>query len=412
MAQVNPSDTVAGRYELQEEVGRGGFGVVWRARDGRTGREVALKHPNYEGRAGDDLVDTYFQRELEVLEDIREVGGHPNIMSYHGATEDGTRFLVVELIEGEEIGDLVQGDPMTDIDEVRQVGIGICDALSFLHDHDIIYRDLKPDNIIIDGAGEPKIIDFTTAKGFFPEDNVPEFTTGEGDSGDSTVPGEFKPPELNEGATQRQGPWSDVYSVGKILCFLLVGWVPDGDEVSPGDFGVEVPRYLDQIIATATKADRRDRYPNAAVLRRALAEKDPSMPEQATIRWLGADERFTISPGDTIGRDHPDGPQPSVVLDDDEHRALSAVHCRFEVDDDGTWRVVDTSLNGTHVSKHDERSWELLLSDAGRRRREQMGESFDTTPPAEAELEDGDVVALVDPNYPERFYFQFSHDAY
>lgn len=420
MTEPNEGDRVGGRYELQEVLGRGGFGVVWHAKDTERQRDVALKHPNYGGQAADSLVDKYFSRETDVLEEIRAVGGHPNIMTYYGKEErSDVPFLVVELIRGEEIGEVVRNrDTITDADEIRRIGIGICDALSFLHDHDIIYRDLKPDNIMVEADRTPKIIDFTTAKGFVPEQGSPAFTSGSGSgtsSGggtDSTVPGEFKPPELNKGAKQRQGPWSDVYSVGKLLCFLMVGWVPDDDGVSPDDFGVDTEPYLNEIVETATRHDRTDRYPNASVLRAALEDRDPTMPVKAVIEWLGRDQRWTISPGDTIGRNSPDGPRPSIILDDEQHRALSAVHCRFDTDGRGNWTVIDTSLNGTYISKHDERKWDFLLSAAGQQRQQEEGETISGDPETRVHLEDGDTIALVSPEYPERFYFRFTREAY
>ena len=410
ISEPNEGQVLAGRYELQESIGRGGFGVVWRATERSSGRTVALKHPNYWGRAPKDLVDKYFKRETDVLAEIDDAGGHPNIVGYYGNEHGfGMPFIVLELITGDEIGEVVRGDdPLTDPEAVREVGIGVCDALSFLHDNDIIYRDLKPDNIMLEADQTPKIIDFTTAKGFVPEKGAPAFATGDGENtDDSTVPGEFKPPELNKGAKQRQGPWSDVYSVGKILCFLLVGWVPDDDGVRPSEFGIESAPYLDDIVETATLHDCGDRYPNASALRTALENRDPALPEQASIVWLGRDQEWTISPGDTIGRATADGPSPSVVLDDDRQKALSAVHCRFDADNAGNWRLIDTSLNGTYVSKRNERTWELLLSERGQRRQRESGSDVPANPPSEIRLEDGDTVALVDPQYPERFYFQF-----
>ena len=419
MEEPTAGDELAGRYVLESELGRGGFGVVWSATDSVRRQSVALKYPNYKGSASNELVDKYFERETDVLEDIRDAGGHPNIMAYHGRVHGfGMPVLVVELIRGMELGDVVwNDDPITDPDEVREIGIGISDAISFLHDHDIIYRDLKPDNIMIDDAREPKIIDFTTAKGFISETGAPAFTSGKpasasrSSNGDSTVPGEFKPPELNRGSDQRQGPWSDVYSIGKILCFLQVGWVPDDDGVAPSDFGVEVAPYIDEIIYTATQHEHRDRYPNASALRRALETRDSTMPTRASIEWLGQGERWRISPGDTLGRKTTDGPRPSIILEDGRHRALSAVHCRFDTTETGDWKVIDTSLNGTYISKHDEREWHMLLSETGQQRQRRVGESIPDDLETEAILEDGDVIAPVSPGYPERFYFQFNRAA-
>jgi len=416
MSEPSPGDELADRYVLREEIGRGGFGVVWSADDRESGGMVALKHPNYEGSTPDELVEKYFERETDILEEIREAGEHDNIMSYYGREEGfGMPFLVVELIEGAELGEVVREDgPITDPDEVREIGIGICDALSFLHDHDIIYRDLKPDNIMLNGARDPKLLDFTTAKGTVTSDDIPSFTGNvtsqpvQGSTGDSTVPGEFKPPELNRDAEQRQGPWSDVYSIGKLLCFLQVGWVPDDDSVAPSQFGVDGADYLDEIVRNATQHDHADRYSNASMLKTALEDRDATMPSQATLEWLGRGEKWRISPGDTIGRKTEDGPRPSIMLADGRHTALSAVHCRFVTDEDSGWRVVDTSLNGTYISKHDEQEWRLLLSETGRERQRQAGESIPSDPDASAALEPGDVVALVSPSYPERFYFRFS----
>jgi len=417
MPEPSEGDRIAGRYEIQDLLGRGGFGVAWRAQDTKRQREVALKHPNYQGQASDSLVDKYFDRETTVLKESRAAGGHSNIMSYFD-TEDhaGMPYLVVELIEGNEIGEVVRNDgAITDATNVKQIGVGICEAIGFLHDNDIIYRDLKPDNIMMENSGEPQLIDFTTAKGFVPEQGAPSFTSGRSGSGssdDSTIPGEFKPPELNKGAQQRQGPWSDVYSIGKILCFIMVSWVPDDDGVSPNDFGVGCPSYLDEIVETATQHDRTNRYPNASIFMDALENQDPTMPEQASITWLGQNQRWTISPGDTIGRNHPDGPRPSVILQDQQRKALSAVHCKFDKDDQGNWKIIDTSLNGIYISKYDERDWHLLLSEQGQRRQRQRGETISGDPSTGAVLDKGDTIALVDPKYPERFYFQFSQSTY
>lgn len=103
---------------------------MWRAWDAKRERTIALKHPNYEGRASDGMVDKYFEREVDVLQEIQDAGGHPNIMRYYGKVQEfGMAFLVIELIDAEEIGKVVRNeDPITDANEVRQIGMGICAA--------------------------------------------------------------------------------------------------------------------------------------------------------------------------------------------------------------------------------------------------------------------------------------------
>jgi len=405
MTGPSEGSVVDGRYELGETVGEGGFAKVFRATDRDTGDQVAVKVPNYEGSRNDrDVVTRYFEQEAETLAAIRDAGGHPNLMSLVETTADGeTTVLVVELVDGYELDSAIRRTgPLDDIEEVREIGIALCDAMSFLHENEIVYRDLKPDNVMITDRGgtvTPVLIDFNTATGF----------DAGGDGADqTTIVGPYKPREVAEADRSdfRQGPWSDVYSVGKILLYLLKGTVPRKDGVDPRDFGAECDAYLAAIVEKATHTDPDERYRNATAMKRVLESRDPTPPPAATLTHTQADEAYTIYPGDTIGRRYADGPTPSVAIED-EAEYISTVQVQFDTDADGEWFVRDRSLNGTYVRAGG--GWQRVLSEDGRHRLEASGEDptdrDGETPPTVYGLRDGDLVALVHPSYGVTFEF-------
>ncbi|WP_436923706.1 protein kinase domain-containing protein [Halosimplex amylolyticum] len=403
-------DLVVGRYELGEVIGEGGFAKVFRATDTRTGESVAVKYPNYEGSQNDrDIVTAYFDKEAETLEAIRAVGGHPNVMSLLDVSDDdGTSVLVVELVDGYELDDAIRRTgPLDDVDEVRQIGIDLCDAMSFLHENEIVYRDLKPDNVMITHRGgtvTPVLIDFNTATGF-----TAGAEAGDGTVDQTTIVGPYKPREVAEAdqTDMRQGPWSDVYSVGKILLYLLKGTVPRKDGVDPRDFGAECEPYLAEIVEMATQTDYEDRYRNATAMKRVLEARDPTPPPAATVRYTQEDESYTVYPGDTIGRRYAEGPRSSIVIEDDGEY-ISTVQVQFDTDADGEWFIRDRSLNGTYVQTGN--GWQRVLSEAGRERLEESGEDATdrdgNVPPELYGLRDGDLIALVHPSYGVTFEFE------
>ncbi|MEF8784901.1 MAG: protein kinase [Haloarculaceae archaeon] len=401
---------IAGRYELIAEAGEGGFARAYEAVDTTTGETVAVKVPNYEGSSNDPaVIDEYFQKEATTLQQISDAGGHPNVMTlYDQGTEGDLDFLVVEFIDGYELDEAIERTgPLTDTEEVRQAGIDLCDAMSFLHENEIVYRDLKPDNVMIsqrNGRPTPVLIDFNTATGF-------DASGSAADSG-TTILGPYKPREVADAGRSdaRQGPWSDVYSIGKIVLFLLKGTVPKMDGINPRDFGVDCDPYLADIVERATQADYEDRYANATSMKHVLTAKDPSPPPKATITYLQKGEQFPIYPGDTIGRRYAKGPTPSVAIEDDEEY-ISTVQVQFDIDSEGgtnRWLLRDRSLNGTYVQTGD--GWQRVLSEAGRKRLREKGEDptdrHGNVPPTTHPLSDGDLVALVHPSYGVTFQFE------
>lgn len=395
-------DVVGGRYEVREFLGKGGFAKVWGAVD-PTGATVALKHPNYDSSNDEGVVEKYFEKEADTLRLVSEAGGHPNVMTLHETLEDrGTPFLVVDRVQGAEMNQVVDDEgPLTDWNLLRSVGIDLCEAMSFLHRNEIIYRDLKPQNVMLTEEYVPRLIDFNTATGYDAEAAAAE--------GETTILGPFKPPELTDAdGDARQGPWSDVYSVGTVLVYLASGEVPETDGVDLREFDVDPPAYLAEVIERATATDREQRYRNATVLERVLRARDPEPPSETVLSNVATGGRVTVGPGDTLGRRGAAGPEPSVALDDPQGGYVSAVQVEFDRDDEGRWLVRDQSLNGTYVQRGD--GWEQALSRVGYERllakgKDPSGPDGDR-PPEEVVVGPGDLVALVDPSYGLTFRFE------
>jgi protein kinase/serine/threonine-protein kinase len=254
---------------------------------------------------------------------------------------------------------------------------------------------------MLQGDLTPVLIDFNTAKGFEPDPGNDDGMTPSG----TVIPNpSYKPPELNndpELVGYRQGPWSDVYSIGKVLMYMLSGSGVRKHAVDPRDFpGTRsVPAYLAEIIERATGKHKDDRYSNATVLARVLENRAPEPPEVAKIVHLQSGRNYEIFPGDTIGRQAPDGPQPSIALEDpDKH--ISSVQVQLDVDEAGDWVLVDESLNGTWVNGGE--GWQRVLCESGRERLRERGEDprqDGEMPPERMTLSPGDRIALVHPQY-------------
>src|SRR5262245_2976736 len=161
--------TQLGSHEITALLGKGGMGEVYRARDLKLKREVAIKILPEEFSRDADRVNR-FQREAEVLASLN----HPNIAAIHDFQEtNGTRYLVLELVEGETLADRIARGPLA-VEEALNIAIQICDALEAAHERGIIHRDLKPANIKLTGDGRVKVLDFGLAKVM---ENIPPSVT-------------------------------------------------------------------------------------------------------------------------------------------------------------------------------------------------------------------------------------------
>jgi hypothetical protein len=156
--------TRLGPYEVTAYIGAGGMGVVYRARDAKLGRDVALKILP-EAFVGDPDRVARFEREAQVVAALN----HPNIAIIHGFQEsDGVRALVLELVEGETLTDVIARGPLA-VNEALAIARQIADALEAAHDKGIVHRDLKPDNVKVTPSGTIKVLDFGLAKMLEPD---------------------------------------------------------------------------------------------------------------------------------------------------------------------------------------------------------------------------------------------------
>ncbi|HET6462395.1 MAG TPA: serine/threonine-protein kinase, partial [Candidatus Krumholzibacteria bacterium] len=148
-----------GHYRIDVLIGRGGMGEVYRARDTRLDRDVALKILPA-GMASDPARLERFEREAKTVAGLN----HPNIVTLHSVEEhDGIRFITMELVEGQALDGVITSDGLP-LARVFEVGVAVAGALAAAHEKGVVHRDLKPANVMIAKDGHVKVLDFGLAK--------------------------------------------------------------------------------------------------------------------------------------------------------------------------------------------------------------------------------------------------------
>src|ERR1700675_4073116 len=216
------SGTRLGSYEVVAQIGAGGMGEVYRARDTKLGREVAIKVLP-EAFAHDAERLSRFQREAKMLASLN----HPNIATIHGLEQSGdTSYLVMELVSGETLAERVKAGPLG-IEEALKIVAQIAEALEAAHEKSIIHRDLKPANVKVTPEGKVKVLDFGLAKAFAGDttnedpSNSPTLSAAATMQGTILGTAAYMSPEQARGKAVDKR--TDIWAFGCVLYELLTG---------------------------------------------------------------------------------------------------------------------------------------------------------------------------------------------
>lgn len=276
IAQPTGKDVTVGtllddRFEITDVIAKSGMASLFKANDRETGKAVALKIP-YMQIESDPAGFERFKREEEIGLKLN----HPYILKILPVKQKSRPYIVMEYLEGQTLNDLLNRVRPLPEPDAAKIASRICEALDYMHQHDVVHRDLKPQNIMLCNDGSIRIMDFGIAKslasrrltfvGFTPAMGTPDYMAPEqvkGSRGDSRT---------------------DIYSLGAMLYEMAAGEVPfggdspyvimnsrvTGDPVAPRKINAKLTPVLEEIILHAMEREPKRRYQSAAEMKREL----------------------------------------------------------------------------------------------------------------------------------------------
>jgi Protein kinase domain/zinc-ribbon domain len=280
--------TLNHRYIVEDKIGEGGFGAVFRGKQIATGREVALKilHPH---NVHDETIVARFRREAEACSKLRD----PHTVTTYDfdETPDGILYLAMELLRGRALHHLQKADGPLGATRVLRILDQVAASLTEAHANGIVHRDMKPENVFIESRGgedHVKVLDFGIAKVMSDDRQVPALTA----VGQTLGTLEFMSPEQLRG--QKLDGRSDIYALGMMAYEMLTGKLPFQSAKTPIDIinfhmkteaplpskladHIAIPAAVDAIIVKMVQKDRENRFADATALRVEIARAQRSM---------------------------------------------------------------------------------------------------------------------------------------
>ena len=281
--ELTTGSTFAGRYQIIEELGKGGMGRVYKALDKEINAKVALKLIKPEISADNKTVER-FRNELRIARDL----SHKNVCRMYDLNKaEGSYFITMEYVSGEDLKSFIRRSRQLAVGTAVTIAKQVCEGLSEAHKAGVVHRDLKPSNIMIDNEGNARIMDFGIARSL----------AAKGITGAGVMIGtpEYMSPEQAE--VREVDRRSDVYSLGVILYEMVTGRVPFEGETplgiamkhkseapkDPKDLNAQIPESLSRVILTCLEKDKDKRYQSAGEVRSELENIEKGIPTAERI---------------------------------------------------------------------------------------------------------------------------------
>jgi serine/threonine protein kinase/Tfp pilus assembly protein PilF len=278
VTEIATGTTLAGRYQVIEELGHGGMGRVYKVFDTDIKEKIALKLLRPEIALDKETVER-FSNELKLARKI----SHRNVCRmFDLGKAEGTTFITMEFVAGEDLKKLIRKTGQLGAGRAVSIGKQVCEGLAEAHHLGVVHRDLKPQNIMVDEDGNARIMDFGIARSL----------RGKGITGAGVMIGtpEYMSPEQVEGKEVDQR--SDIYSLGVILFEMVTGHVPfEGDTAftigvkhkserprNPRELNAQIPDDLSRLILRCLEKDKTKRYHTAEELRTDLEKVEQGLP--------------------------------------------------------------------------------------------------------------------------------------